>query len=269
MSVFLDTNVLVYADDADGGEKTQIARDLIRSAMRRRTGVVSTQVLQEYFVIARKKLKLDGAAARARLEVYSTLQVVPVGTSTILAAVDLHRLHQISFWDALVVRAAEQAGCDTLYTEDLQAGRAFGPIRIVNPFPGGQKVSKLAWTDVLELFTPAEQRAIRDVVTHLKVRAGAPEPAGGGAGAVAPEIRITLPGVTLGFVPSKGDSGHHAFVDAGPDHRPRVLELCEAVLGVPAADVPDAKQFVTFPMSRLEPRHAPSGLATVVLRFAR
>lgn len=134
MSVFFDTNILLYADDADAGAKTGIARALLRGSMTERTGVVSTQVLQEFYVNARKKLQLDGAAARARIEVYLSFDVVAVTPALLLAAVDLNRLDSVSFWDALVIRAAEQAGCDTLYSEDLQAGRRFGPVRVVNPF---------------------------------------------------------------------------------------------------------------------------------------
>lgn len=134
MSSFLDTSVLLYADDADAGAKTAIARDLLRRSMMTCTGVISTQVLQEFYVNARKKLRLDGAAARARLEVYLAFDVVTVSPSLLLAAVDLHRLDSVSFWDALIIRAAEHAGCDTLYSEDLQAGRRFGSLRVVNPF---------------------------------------------------------------------------------------------------------------------------------------
>lgn len=134
MSVFFDTNVLLYADDADAGPKTGIARRLLRGSMADRTGVVSTQVLQEFYVNARTKLQIDGAAARARIEVYLGFDVVTVTPALVLAAVDLNRLDSVSFWDALVIRAAEHAGCDTLFSEDLQAGRRFGPVRVVNPF---------------------------------------------------------------------------------------------------------------------------------------
>ena len=134
MSAFFDSNVLLYADDADAGDKTAIARDLLRRCMVNRTGVLSTQVLQKFYVNARKKLRMDGAATRARIEVYLAFDVVTVTPSLLLAAVDLHRLDSVSFWDALIIRAAEHAACDTLYSEDLQAGRRFGPVRVVNPF---------------------------------------------------------------------------------------------------------------------------------------
>jgi len=134
MSAFVDSNILIYADDADAGAKTEVARALLRRAMTERTGVVSTQVLQEYYVNARKKLRMDGAAARARVELYLAFDVVTISPALVLAAVDLHRLDSVSFWDALIIRAAEQAGCDTLYSEDLQAGKRFGCVRVVNPF---------------------------------------------------------------------------------------------------------------------------------------
>ncbi len=120
--------------EAETGIHDGAARDLLRRSMSDRTGVVSTQVLQEFYVNAREKLKLDGAAARARIEVYLGFDIVTVTPSLLLAAVDLNRLDSVSFWDALVIRAAEHAGCDTLYSEDLQAGRRFGPVRVVNPF---------------------------------------------------------------------------------------------------------------------------------------
>lgn len=108
-----------------------------------RKGVISTQVLQEFYVNARKKLQLDGAAARARIEVDLAFDVVTVSPALVLAAVDLHRLDSVSFLHSLVIRAAEQAGCHTLYSEDLQAGRRFGPLRIVNLWPG--RIGLTAW----------------------------------------------------------------------------------------------------------------------------
>lgn len=113
MSVFFDTSILLYADDADAGAKTSTARELLRRSMVERTGVVSTQVLQEFYVIARRKLQLDGAAARARIEIYLGFDVVTVTPALLLAAVDLNRLDSVSFWDALVVRAAERAAIST------------------------------------------------------------------------------------------------------------------------------------------------------------
>jgi predicted nucleic acid-binding protein len=130
---FLDTNVLVYTDDATDKRRARLAVAIVQQAMRD-GGALSTQVLQEYYSVTTRKLGTDAAVARRKVEVFASLDVVQVDVSLILAAVDLHRLHAVSFWDALVLRAAERSGCDELLTEDLQAGRAIAGVRIVDPF---------------------------------------------------------------------------------------------------------------------------------------
>ena len=131
---FIDTNVLVCTDDQDAPEKQRIALDLIERLLADASAVLSTQVLQEYCAAATRKLGVDPALARRKVELFSRLDTVQVGTSLILAAIDLHRLHRLSFWDALVVRAALDAGCAVLYTEDLAADQRIEGLRIVNPF---------------------------------------------------------------------------------------------------------------------------------------
>lgn len=132
--VFLDTNVLIYADDLDAGQKNATARDVVRRALTDGTGVLSTQVLQEFFVIATKKLGVDAEIARRKVELLSAMDVVRIEVDEILAAIDLHRLHSISFWDALIVRGAATAGCKRLLSEDLQHGRTIAGVTIENPF---------------------------------------------------------------------------------------------------------------------------------------
>lgn len=131
---FFDANVLVYSDDEDFPEKQAIALELLARGRRERKGVVSTQVLQEYFVTAIRKLRVPAEAARRKVELFSRFDLIAIHLDDILAAIDLHRLHQISFWDALVVRAALRSGCARLYSEDLQSGRKFDGLEIVNPF---------------------------------------------------------------------------------------------------------------------------------------
>jgi predicted nucleic acid-binding protein len=131
---FLDTNVLVYTDDGDDAAKRETALELTARLRRDRTGVVSTQVLQEYFVASTRKLGVDAGLARRKVELFARLDVVRLGLDQILAAIDLVRLDAISFWDALVVRAAIDARCRVLYSEDMQAGRRIGGVEIVNPF---------------------------------------------------------------------------------------------------------------------------------------
>ena len=131
---FVDSNVLLYADDRSAGSKRDRARDLIREVMGAGTGVLSLQVLQEYFSVATRKLGIPADGARQRIELLSRLDVVILGVEDVLAAIDLHRLHQFSIWDALVIRAALNAGCKVLYSEDLQDGRRIDGFEIVNPF---------------------------------------------------------------------------------------------------------------------------------------
>ena len=132
--VFFDTNILLYADDDGVPQKRDRAAGLLDAALRASTGVVSTQVLQEYFVGATRKLGLDAVRARARVQAYLSFDVVVVEPAMILGAIDLHRLDAISFWDALVIKAASSSGCEVLYSEDLQDGRMLEGMRIRNPF---------------------------------------------------------------------------------------------------------------------------------------
>jgi predicted nucleic acid-binding protein len=131
---FIDTNVLVHSDDPRDPAKQVKALELIKAHLRLRTGVVSLQVLQEYFVSATGKLKLDAELAKQRVEVFARFHVAQPTVDDILSAIDLHRLHGLSFWDALILRCAKQSGCRVLLTEDMQHGQLVDGIRIVNPF---------------------------------------------------------------------------------------------------------------------------------------
>jgi predicted nucleic acid-binding protein len=132
--VFVDTNVLVYADDLDAGEKAAKAREIIRALYTDMSGVLSTQVLQEFFVVSTRKLGVDKAIARRKVELLSKLDVVTIQLPHILQAIDLHRLHSVSFWDALIISCAAAAGCVRLLSEDLQHGAVIAGVRIENPF---------------------------------------------------------------------------------------------------------------------------------------
>lgn len=131
---FFDTNVLVYADDKAAPAKQRRALELLAEHRRAGTGVVSLQVLQEYFVAVTRKLKVDSTIARRKVELLAEFDVAAPQVADILAAIDLHRLHGFSFWDGLILRAAKQAGCGVLFSEDLQEAREIDGVRIVNPF---------------------------------------------------------------------------------------------------------------------------------------
>jgi predicted nucleic acid-binding protein len=133
---FIDTNVLVYAHDRSETRKQPLAQALLDDLWRQRTGALSTQVLQEFYVVATRKFDppLRRAAAREIVALYSQWPTVQVDVALILAASKLEERHTLSFWDALIVEAARRAGATRLLTEDLQTGRQIGDVKINNPF---------------------------------------------------------------------------------------------------------------------------------------
>ena len=132
---FVDTNILVYAHDRSAGEKHERAKALVEELWRDRTGVVSTQVLQELSVNLRKKVRrpLDAKATREIIADYLTWQVIINAGESILEAIDLESSYRISFWDALIIQAAHTSGAEIVYSEDLSDGQTYGIVRVVNP----------------------------------------------------------------------------------------------------------------------------------------
>jgi predicted nucleic acid-binding protein len=130
----LDTNILVYADTGDDPRRQQRALQLIREHRLGGHAVLSVQVLQEFANVALRKLGLPPALVRERLSFYQRFELVPTTPALIEGALDLHVLHGLSFYDALVVQAALAGGCQRLLTEDLQHGARVKGLQIVNPF---------------------------------------------------------------------------------------------------------------------------------------
>jgi predicted nucleic acid-binding protein len=132
---FVDTNILMYAHDSAAGEKHLRARALVEQLWDSRSGAVSTQVLQELAVNLRRKAKqpLDAKATREVISDYLAWHVVVNGGDSILEALELEARYQLSFWDALVVHAAQVAGAEILYSEDLSDGQRYGTVRVKNP----------------------------------------------------------------------------------------------------------------------------------------
>lgn len=136
MPAFVDTNILVYAEDRDAGSKHTIARDLVADLWRSGEGVLSVQVLQEFFVTVTRKMKrpLQPPEALAIVEQYLTWRLVTNTGDLLLAGIRLAATLKISFWDALVVQAASIERCERLWTEDLNHGQRIGNLTILNPF---------------------------------------------------------------------------------------------------------------------------------------
>jgi predicted nucleic acid-binding protein len=135
-SRFVDTNILLYARDPVQGRKHDIARLLVEALWNSRTGVVSTQVLEELCFNLRRKTNPPCSIAETvkRVRDFLDWRVVTNIPEFTIAALELGARYQLSFWDALIVHAAQVSASNILYTEDLSHGQIFGSVRVVNPF---------------------------------------------------------------------------------------------------------------------------------------
>ena len=135
---FVDANVLVYAFDSSAGRRQQAAKALLERLWESNSGCVSIQVLQEFFVTVTKKVAkpLPVDHAKARVREFAAWRVFSPTPDDLLAAIDLHAEAKIGFWDAMIVVAAAESGCDVLWTEDLSDGQLLRGVRIRNPFVG-------------------------------------------------------------------------------------------------------------------------------------
>ncbi len=132
---FVDTNILIYAHDRSAGLKHDLARKLIERLWISGQGVLSTQVLQEVCINLRRKIArpLPVDEIRRLLQDYLSWEIVVNTPESVLQALEIEVRYKISFWDALVLQAAESAGATVLYSEDLAAGQKYGPIQVINP----------------------------------------------------------------------------------------------------------------------------------------
>ncbi|MDD4623672.1 MAG: PIN domain-containing protein [Kiritimatiellae bacterium] len=132
--VFLDTNVLAYACDADQPEKRDQARALLNKIARESPPCVSTQVLQEFFVTVTRKMGVAPAQAKRIIHSLRHMETVLIDREDITRAIDCSMIWQISFWDALILTAARKPRCRIVYSEDLNNAQEYDTVRVVNPF---------------------------------------------------------------------------------------------------------------------------------------
>lgn len=132
---FVDTNILIYAHDRTAGHKHQLAKRLVEQLWTTHQGVLSTQILQEFCINLRRKVTpaLKPERVRELLQDYLSWEIVVNTPESVLQALETELRYKISFWDALVVQAAESCGASILYSEDLARGQRIGTIRIINP----------------------------------------------------------------------------------------------------------------------------------------
>jgi len=134
--LFVDTNILIYAHDLDAGEKKDRAARLLMDIWDAGTGVLSNQVLQEFYVNVTRKIPspLSRATARGLVSNYAAWRVELNSPETLMHASEIEERYQLYFWDSLIVAAAYQGGADKIFTEDLNHGQAIEGILIENPF---------------------------------------------------------------------------------------------------------------------------------------
>ncbi len=134
--VFVDSNVLAYARDASEAEKQRQAMAWMQHLWQSKTGRLSFQVLQEFYVTVTRKLKPGLAPASARADVRELMSWHPTTLDARIldGAFEAEERHDLSFWDALIVAAARAGGCDYLLTEDLQDGQNLEGLVVINPF---------------------------------------------------------------------------------------------------------------------------------------
>jgi predicted nucleic acid-binding protein len=134
---FLDSNIFVYSVDHRDPIKQSIANDLIRGLVVEGEAVISYQVIQEFFnwALSKSPIKMTGDEAQHYLATtFRPLQIVPPSTALVSDAIRIQERYRLSWYDSLIVSAAQQAGCHTLYSEDLQHGQQFGAVTVQDPF---------------------------------------------------------------------------------------------------------------------------------------
>lgn len=131
---FIDTNVLLYAIDRSAGAKQRKARALLKELARQGHGIISTQIIEEAYNGATRKLGVAAPKARRWVEHLENFEVVILTVTLIKQAIDCSILNQLSFWDGLIIVAAEAANCQVIYTEDLNTGQVIRGVKVVNPF---------------------------------------------------------------------------------------------------------------------------------------
>jgi len=133
---FVDTNILVYAHDHSAGAKCEKALLLTAELWDSGTGVLSTQVLQELYIALRRKVSspLSVSETEQILRDYFAWEIVVNNRESVIRAISMETRYKVSFWDGLILQAAERAGATVLYTEDLSHSQMYGTVRVRNPF---------------------------------------------------------------------------------------------------------------------------------------
>jgi predicted nucleic acid-binding protein len=128
---FIDTNIFIYSLDSRDGRKQEIARKVLRDV---KNGVISTQVMQEFYAVMTRKLNVAPLEARKIVQTMERFEITPTAPNLIYEAINIHILEQIQFWDAMIIAGGIFANCTELFSEDFNTGQIISGIKIINPF---------------------------------------------------------------------------------------------------------------------------------------
>ncbi|MEI6389167.1 MAG: PIN domain-containing protein [Spirochaetota bacterium] len=132
--IFIDTNIFVYSLDGKDKEKREKAREILKRLVDMHHPVISTQVIKEFYVVATTKLKADRMVVKNVIHNFRNMEVVQNDLELVEQGIDISVISQISFWDALIVAAAEKAKCEFIISEDLGSGQTYRGVMVINPF---------------------------------------------------------------------------------------------------------------------------------------
>jgi predicted nucleic acid-binding protein len=132
--IFIDTNIFVYSIDQKDPNKRDKARNILKRLVEVHQPVISTQVIKEFYVIASTKLKADSFIIKSIVHNFRNLEVVNNDLELIEQAIDISTISRLSFWDSLIIAAAEKANCELVFSEDMNPGQTYRGLMLVNPF---------------------------------------------------------------------------------------------------------------------------------------
>lgn len=132
--IFIDTNILVYTLDQKDRTKQESARTILKRIIEDHQPVISTQVIKEFYVVATKKLGADPIIVKNIIHNFENMEIVNSDLRLIEQAIDISVITQLSFWDSLIIAAAEKAHCEYVFSEDLNSGQNYRGVLLLNPF---------------------------------------------------------------------------------------------------------------------------------------
>jgi len=132
--IFIDTNIWVYSLDSKDQEKRNHARQILRKIVDAHQPVLSTQIIQEFYVVATAKLGADLLGVKNIIHNFHNMEIVNIDLELVEEASDISILSKLSFWDSLIIAAAEKAKCEYIFSEDLNSGQTYRGVKVLNPF---------------------------------------------------------------------------------------------------------------------------------------